>query len=124
MTPTQPMLPAVRRTLRRIGQNVRAVRLARRLPMDIVAERAMTSRQTLARIERGDPAVGIGIYFSVLHALGLLDQAQAMAEPARDPEGAGEALGQLPSRAFLPGTRIPGSPTSRARTRRKTDEPR
>jgi hypothetical protein len=41
--------------------------------MAVVADRAFTSRATLQRIEQGDPAVGMGIYVAVLHALGLLE---------------------------------------------------
>jgi hypothetical protein len=33
--------------------------------MQIVTDRARTTRQTLIRIERGDPAVSMGIYASV-----------------------------------------------------------
>ena len=119
MKSTKPLPLAVRRVLRDIGRNLRAARLARRLPLDIVAERAMTSRQTLARVERGDAGDGFGIYLAALHALGLLETARALAAPSGDPEGTGLALEQLPERAFLPGTRVAGSPTAKARARRR-----
>ena len=51
---------------------MKEARLLRRLPMELVAERAGTTRSTLYRIERGDPNVRIGSYFLVLQALGLL----------------------------------------------------
>lgn len=41
--------------------------------MELVAERAGTTRSTLYRMERGDPNVRIGAYFLVLQALGLLN---------------------------------------------------
>lgn len=120
MLSKKPISPAVVRTLHKLGRNLRTARLQRRLPMDIVAERAMTTRQTLARAEQGDPGVGIGIYLSVLQALGLLDTAKDLAAPIHDRHGAELAIEQLPTRAFLPGTRIAGSPTARARKARKT----
>lgn len=46
--------------------------MLRRLPMELVAQRAGTTRSTLYRIERGDPNVRIGSYMLVLQALGLL----------------------------------------------------
>lgn len=64
--------PAVRRELRTLGARIREARALRRLPMELVAERAGTTRATLYRIERGDPNVRIGSYMLALQALGLL----------------------------------------------------
>lgn len=71
LTPHRPTA-AIRRILRKLGADIHDAR-RRRLPMSVVAERAFTSRSTLQRIEEGDPGVGIGIYASVLQALGLLE---------------------------------------------------
>lgn len=38
--------------------------------MQLMAERVMTSRQTIARVERGDPTVSVGILATVLFVLG------------------------------------------------------
>lgn len=62
---------AVRRTLRKLGGDIRDARRRRHLPMEVVADRAFTSRSTLQRVEAGDTNVGIGIYAAVLQALGL-----------------------------------------------------
>lgn len=48
--------------------------------MAVVAERAFTSRSTLQRVEAGDTSVSIGIYASVLRALGLLDGLSKVAD--------------------------------------------
>jgi hypothetical protein len=61
-----------------------------------VAERAFTSRPTLRRIEAGDYSVSIGIYASVLQALGLLDGLGELAAPSKD------QLGMLMSSENLP----------------------
>ncbi len=59
-TPHRPH-PATRRALHKLGGDIREARLRRKLPMEIVAQRAATSRPTVARIEKGDPSVGVGI---------------------------------------------------------------
>lgn len=70
--PTLNTTPAVKRELRTLGARLKEARVLRRLPMELVAERAGTTRSTLYRIERGDPNVRIGSYLLVLQALGLL----------------------------------------------------
>lgn len=49
-------------------------RLRRDLPAALVAERAGISRSSLWKVESGNPAVAIGIYAAVLHALGGMDK--------------------------------------------------
>lgn len=107
-TPHRPTA-AVRRTLRKLGGDIRDARRRRRLPARVVADRAFTSRPTLQRVEAGDPAVSMGIYAAVLHALGLLDGLGQLADPATDSVGLGLSLDQLPERIHLP------------RSRRRTD---
>ena len=100
--------PAARRALRKLGEDIRDARLRRGLPMELVAQRAATSRPTVARVEKGDPGVSIGIVAAVLQALGLLDKLADIADPARD------EVGQQLARESLP---------QRARTSRKRTEP-
>jgi len=64
--------PATRRELRTLGARLRAARLRRELPQQLVADRASVTRQLVARIEKGDPGVAIGSYAMVLQALGLI----------------------------------------------------
>ena len=64
--------PATKRELTNLGRRIRRGRLLRRLPMDLLAERAGTTRATLHRVERGDPSVRIGIYLMALQGLGLI----------------------------------------------------
>lgn len=99
-TPHRPSV-AVRRALRKLGQDIRDARRRRGLPASVVAERAFTSRPTLLRIERGDVSVSIGIYAAVLHALGLLDSLGALADPVRDRVGMALADERLPQRIRL-----------------------
>ena len=99
-TPHRPSL-AVRRTLRKLGEDIHNARRRRGLPAEIVAERAFTSRPTLRRIENGDHGVSIGAYASVLQALGLLDGIGNLAAPAQDEVGLATAVEDLPQRVRL-----------------------
>ncbi len=94
--------PAVRKVLRKLGNNIHEARMRRKLPMSVVAERAATSRPTLSRLEKGDPSVSIGIYAAVLQALGLLDDLAGLADPARDSVGQQLVSAALPKRARIP----------------------
>lgn len=98
--PAQTLMatPAVKRELRTLGASIRKARALRRLPMELVAERARTTRATLYRIERGDPNVRIGSYMLALQALGLLKGFGDV----RDALGEQLATERLPKRAPRP----------------------
>jgi len=70
-----------------MGADIKDARLRRRLPMEVVAQRAFTSRSTLQKIEEGEPGVGIGIYASVIQAIGLLEGLAGVADIGIDPVG-------------------------------------
>lgn len=98
--PHQPPI-AVRRALRKLGQDIYDARRRRGLPAEVVAERAFTTRPTLRRIEAGDHKVGMGIYAAVLQALGLLDGLAQVADPANDTVGLSLSSEALPERVRL-----------------------
>jgi hypothetical protein len=98
-TPHHPPA-AVRRTLRKLGADIRDAR-RRQLPMSVVAERAFTSRSTLQKVEAGDANVGIGIYAAALLALGLLEGLGTIADISRDSVGQALASAELPRRVRL-----------------------
>ncbi len=89
---------SVRRNLKKLGEDIRMARRRRRLPVELWAERAFISRNTVTRVERGEPSVSIGIYATVLFVLGMVDRLGMIADAATD--GVGLALGedQLPKR--------------------------
>ena len=68
---TPLLLPRLRRLLTGLGDNIRKARLRRANSLETLAERAGIARKTLYRVERGDPAVALGIYARVLQALRL-----------------------------------------------------
>ena len=99
-TPHQPT-PGARRTLKKLGVDIRDARKRRRLTMSIIADRAATSRQTLSRVEAGDPSVSMGKYAAVLQALGLLEGLANIANPANDIIGQNLSNSQLPKRVRI-----------------------
>ena len=92
-----PVLPM----LRKLGADLRDARRRRRIPTTLMAERAMLSRTTLHRIERGDPGVGLGNYARVLFVLGLHRRLGDLADPGQDVVGLDLEADRLPSRIHL-----------------------
>ena len=68
------ILPKTEEILKRMGEQIKLARLRRDLSATLVAERAGISRSTLWKVESGSPAVAIGMYSAVLHALGGMDE--------------------------------------------------
>ena len=96
----QTALPfAVRRALTKLGADIATARKRRRLTMALVAERSFIGRNTLTRVERGDPGVSLGIYATVLFVLGLADGIANLADPLADNVGLSLEGERLPARA-------------------------
>ena len=68
------ILPATEEILKTMGEQIKLARLRRNLPVELVAERAGISRASLWKVESGSPAVAMGIYAAVLHALNNMDK--------------------------------------------------
>jgi transcriptional regulator with XRE-family HTH domain len=68
------ILPKTQEYLTQLGEQVKLARLRRKLPVELVAERAGISRATLWSVEKGSPSVAIGTYAAVLHALNGMDK--------------------------------------------------
>ena len=65
------LLPKYQKIFDGIGENIKLARKRRKLTTEQVAERAGIHRATLHRVEKGHPAVAIGIYFNVLRVFNL-----------------------------------------------------
>jgi len=65
------LLPKHRREMKRFGERLKLARLRRRLSLAMVAERAAISKPTLVQMEKGNPAVSMGSYYSVMRVYGL-----------------------------------------------------
>lgn len=68
------ILPGTIRILETMGSQIKEARLRRNLTAELVAKRAGISRSTLWKVESGSPAVAMGIYAAVLHALNRMDE--------------------------------------------------
>jgi transcriptional regulator with XRE-family HTH domain len=76
-----------RAALARLGEDIALARRKRRLTTVSMAERAFISRNTLYKVERGDPTVSIGIYATVLSILGLVERLGEVADRREDTLG-------------------------------------
>lgn len=103
--PIRGTLPLpVRRHLRKLGSDIRAARIRRRIRATTMAERALFSRTTLHKIERGDPGVSMGNYATALFVLGLHDGIPELADRRRDALGLDLLEERLPERVRGPRT--------------------
>lgn len=60
------------------------------------------TRQTVAKIEKGDPTVSMGAWATVLLALNLHERLGGIADPAHDTIGVDLEVERLPQRVRLP----------------------
>lgn len=88
----------VRRALRKLGGDIRDARLRRRIPTEIMADRASISRTTLNKVEKGEPGVSLGIYATVLFVLGLHERLAEIADIKSDIVGLELEEENLPQR--------------------------
>ena len=86
------------RHLKKLGGDIRAARLRRRIPTKIMAERASVSRMTLHKVEKGDSGVSLGNYATILFVLGLHDGLGDLADIKNDPVGQDLEEENLPQR--------------------------
>jgi transcriptional regulator with XRE-family HTH domain len=91
--------PSVERQIHSLGERLKLARLRRELPTALFAERLGISRDTLNRLEKGDPNIALGTYMRALRVLGLDKDIDAV---ARDDE-----LGRKLQDLKLPGQRKP-----------------
>lgn len=92
----------VRRALRKLGRDIRDARRRRRIPVELMAERASMSRTTLARVEKGHSGVSMGNYARVLFVLGLVDRLAELADVRTDTVGLELEEEELPQRIRRP----------------------
>lgn len=92
-------LPAPgRRALKALGRDIAVARKRRRIPQQLMADRMLVSRQTLQRLEAGDPTVSLGVLASAFFILGFTPRLETLLAPDTDALGIGEDLARLPRR--------------------------
>lgn len=76
-------LPAAH-ALRKLGRDLALARRKRGISTSDMASRLFVSRDTLWRLERGDPSVALGTLVTASFVLGLHDRLANLASPASD----------------------------------------
>jgi transcriptional regulator with XRE-family HTH domain len=66
-----PIFPGLQRQLDELGLRLRLARERRKLGVELYAERVGISRETLRRMEKGDPSIAMGTFLKALRVLGL-----------------------------------------------------
>lgn len=74
-------------TLKTVGANFAVARKRRRLKMEDIAQRIHCTRQTIAKIENGNPAVAIGVWINYAFVLDLMDGFLEICKPDNDLKG-------------------------------------
>ncbi len=98
MRTTPPMPLPVKRALAKLGADIKAARLRRRITTTLMAERVFVSRSTLQKVEQGDPSVSLGVYATVLFILGLSERIADLADAGTDSVGLQLDEERLPKR--------------------------
>jgi transcriptional regulator with XRE-family HTH domain len=83
--PTTPALPLpATHALRKLGRDLALARRKRGISTADMASRLFVSRDTLWRLERGDPTVSLGTLVTAAFVLQLHDRLADLAAPASD----------------------------------------
>lgn len=88
----------VRSVLKKLGGDMADARKRRRISTATMAERTRISRPTLARLERGDANVSVGIFATVLFVLGMQGRLADLADASHDRTGLDLEAETLPKR--------------------------
>lgn len=91
----KPLTSEVVNSITRLGDQLRIARKRRRMTQTEFAERLGVSRETVRRMERGDPGIAIGVILSAAWIFGLLETALAAFAPNNDTIGQALELHRL-----------------------------
>jgi DNA-binding XRE family transcriptional regulator len=98
MTSNQALPLPVTHTLRKLGRDLAVARRKRGLSTMDMASRLFVSRDTLWRLERGDPTVAMGTLAAAAFVLQLQDGLADLAAPEKDALGLSLDEQRLPKR--------------------------
>ena len=82
-----------------LGQRIRVARIRRGWSVEDLAGKAGINRNTLTALELGKPGTAVGVYFTVLWALGLDQSLETIADPDDDLHGKALEASRRPLRA-------------------------
>lgn len=90
--------PRVRRSLAKLGKDLRDARRKRNLTVEMMVERVGVSKATYLKVEKGDPSVSMGAYAMALFTLGFSNALAEIADSRRDDTGMLMDSSRLPQR--------------------------
>jgi transcriptional regulator with XRE-family HTH domain len=79
--------PELKIDVAKLGENIRTARKRRQWTIEEMAARMFVTRQTLSRLEHGDPGATLSVMVSALWVLGLEKQLFQVAAPEEDKAG-------------------------------------
>ena len=92
----------VTQALRKLGRDLAVARRKRRIATSDMAGRLFVSRDTLWRLERGDPTVSLGTLATAAFVLQFHDRLASLAAPEKDALGLALDEQRLPKRIRRP----------------------
>ena len=95
---SKPLPLPVKRALKKLGADLVDARKRRRISTSTMAQRAMISRTTLVKVEKGDPGVSIGVIGTVIFVLGMTNRLADIADASHDRLGLDLESEKLPKR--------------------------
>jgi transcriptional regulator with XRE-family HTH domain len=98
---SKPTPPRVARAARQLGEHIQTWRKLQGITAQQLAERANIGRDTLRRVETGQP-VGSDVLLNVLRCIGQLDRVVEAADPYETDLGRARAGTTLPKRVRPP----------------------
>lgn len=88
----------VRRSLAKLGKDLKDARRKRCLTVDMMIERVGVSKATYLKVEKGDPSVSMGVYAMTLFTLGFSNALAEIADSRSDDAGLLMDSSRLPQR--------------------------
>ncbi len=101
------LTPGLRRSLSKFGHDLAVARRKRSLTLAMMAERTGVAKSTYARVEKGDPAVALGIYAMALFVLGFGEVFGGLTDARRDEQGLLLDEDRLPKRVRIKKAPVP-----------------
>lgn len=90
--------PRVRRSLAKLGKDLRDARRKRSLTVEMMIERVGVSKATYLKVEKGHPSVSMGVYAMTLFTLGFSNALAEIADSRNDDTGMLMDSSRLPKR--------------------------
>ena len=90
--------PDIENALVRLGEDIRIARKRREWTIKEMSERMFVSRQTLSRLEHGDPGVTLSVLSSALWVLGMENKLSILISPEEDQVGIFHERQKMPKR--------------------------